>query len=440
MMRVLVVGSGGREHALVWKIRQSELVSEIFVAPGNAGSRMLATPVDLDPTNIVELADFAQEVKIDLTVVGPELPLSLGIVDEFRERGLACFGPNKKAARIESSKVFTKEFLQRHSIPTAAFRVADTIEEAESAVASGEFGYPVVLKADGLAAGKGVVICGSREEAVQTARNMMVERQFGNAGDRVLIEECLEGVELSFLAFADGTDLMPMASSQDYKRALDDDQGPNTGGMGAISPSPYLTLETSARILNEVMVPTIRGMAEEGRPYKGILYAGLMLTGDGPKVLEYNCRFGDPEIQAILPRMASDIVPLFYASIEGDLAKQPAMEWHQAACACVVAASGGYPGSYEKGKKIEGLKQAGAMDKVVIFHAGTAAGGEGDIVTAGGRVLGVTALAPSLRGALDKAYEAVDAISFEGMHCRRDIGRTALAHLESLGEKGGIDG
>jgi len=439
-MRVLVVGSGGREHALAWKIHQSELVSEIFVAPGNAGSRMLATHVALDPTNIVELADFAQEVKVDLTVVGPELPLSLGIVDEFQERGLACFGPTKRAAEIESSKVFTKEFFQRHSIPTAAFRVAGTIEEAESALASDEFGYPVVVKADGLAAGKGVVICKSRDEAVQAARSIMVERRFGNAGDRLVIEECLRGVELSFLAFTDGTDLMPMASSQDYKRALEDDLGPNTGGMGAISPSPYLTSETSARILNEVMKPTIRGMAEEGRPYKGVLYAGLMLTDDGPRVLEFNCRFGDPEIQAILPRMASDIVPLFYASIEGDLAKQPPMEWHQAACACVVAASGGYPGSYEKGKRIEGLKRAGAMDRVVIFHAGTAAGEEGEILTAGGRVLNVTAMAPSLRAALARVYEAVDAVSFEGMHRRGDIGRVALAYLESLGEKGVIDG
>jgi phosphoribosylamine--glycine ligase len=436
MMRVLVVGGGGREHALAWKIRQSKLVSELYCAPGNPGTEPIATPVDLDPTNIVELADFAQELKIDMTVVGPEIPLSLGIADEFRKRGLLCFGPSKAAAQIEGSKVFAKEFMARQGIPTGRHRTCHTIDEAETALRSGEFEPPFVLKADGLAAGKGVIICHDLKEAAQTAEAILVGKRFGSAGDRLVLEEHLEGVEVSMLAFADGEQVLPLVSAQDFKRALEGDEGPNTGGMGSVSPSAHLTSEDHRRVLEEVLLPAVRGMAEEGRPYHGILYAGLMLTKEGPKVVEFNCRFGDPETQAILPRMASDIVPLFFASVEGKLAGKKA-EWKQAACACVVLASGGYPGHYEKGVPIEGVEEADDPVGCIVFHAGTGRDEGGKLVTAGGRVLNVVAWAPSLKAALEKSYQSAERIRFEGAHFRRDIGRAAVELLEkrSSGEE-----
>ena len=429
MMRVLVVGAGGREHALIWKIHQSELVSEIFCAPGGPGIEPLASTVKLDPSNIVELADFAHDLKMDMTVVGPEVPLSLGIVDEFARRGLLCFGPTQAAAEIVASKVFAKEFMARHAIPTARHRTCISLEQAEEAIRSGEFRPPFVIKADGLAAGKGVVLCRDEREALQTASAILVGKRFGAAGNRIVVEECLEGVEVSMLAFADGEHALPLASAQDFKRALDGDRGPNTGGMGSISPSAHLTAEDQREVLAKVLLPTIRGLAAEGRPYRGILYAGLMLTKDGPKALEFNCRFGDPETQVILPRMESDIVPLLFASAEGKLAGQKA-EWRQAACACVVLASGGYPDRYEKGKRIEGLEEAGQPTGVIVFHAGTGRDGNGSLVTAGGRVLDVVAWAPSLRKALEKAYRAAALIRFEGMQYRKDIGLAALELIE----------
>jgi len=419
-MKVLVVGGGGREHALVWKIRQSPLVSEVYAAPGNAGIAELAYCVPVDPSNIVELADFADSVRIELTVVGPELPLTLGIVNEFTKRGLTIFGPTKEAAEIEGSKTYAKEFMARRNIPTARFKIATSYEEAVGIIRSGVFDYPLVIKADGLAAGKGTIIAEDEKEAFSTVDVIMRERKFGNAGDRLVIEEFLEGEEASFQVITDGLRVIPLASSKDHKRLYDGDKGPNTGGMGAFSPAVNLDIETNRKVLAEIVYPTIRGLAEEGRPYRGVLYVGLMITKEGPKVLEFNCRFGDPETQVVLPRLESDLVPLLIKAAKGRM-EQVSPKWRREAAVCVVLASEGYPGSYNKGLPISGIEEA-VEEGAIIFHAGTRKE-DGKLVTAGGRVLGVTALGASFPEAIVRAYSAVEKIHFPGVHYRRDIGK-----------------
>ncbi len=421
-MKVLVVGSGGREHALVWKLAQSPQVTKLYAAPGNAGMARQAKLADIPVTEISALADFAQKEGIDLTVVGPELPLTLGIVDQFQARGLPVFGASQRAAFLEGSKVFAKELMKKYGIPTASF---ETFTSAEMALQHlSRVGPPIVVKADGLAAGKGVIVCQTEEEGIAAIRSIMEERIFGEAGNQVILEECLTGEEVSYLALTDGRAILPLASSQDHKRVFDGDQGFNTGGMGAYSPAPIVTPEMEEKILEQIIRPTVSAMAQEGRPYRGVLYAGLMIQGGQPKVLEYNARFGDPETQPLLMRMASDLLPLLLAAVEGTL-EQMQIVWREETAVCVVVASGGYPGSYEKGKPIEGLDQLAPMKDVVAFHAGTAFDGE-RIITAGGRVLGVTALGKGIREAIDRAYQAVAKIHWEGAHYRRDIGYRAL--------------
>lgn len=427
-MRVLVVGYGGREHALVWKLKQSPSVKEIFCAPGNPGIAELADCVPIDGSNIVELADFALSVSVNLTVVGPELPLDLGIVDEFNKRNLTIFGPSKVAAELESSKVFAKEFMRQHSIPTAHFQVANTSEEAQIILKKGTFKYPLVIKADGLAAGKGVVICKNYQEAEKALTLMMQDRKFGKSGDRIVLEEFLQGQEVSFQVISDGKRVLPLAASQDHKTLLDGDLGPNTGGMGAYSPSIYLNKETHQKVMNEIILPTISGMADQGRPFRGVLYAGLMLTPDGPKVLEYNARFGDPETQTLVPRMECDFGETLLAAAHGRL-EDVRVEWKKEACVCVVLASEGYPGEIQSGKEITGLNEASAVEGVVVFHAGTVAK-DNQILTAGGRVLGVTATNHHLSAACERAYEAISKIHFDGMQYRKDIAKKALDHLK----------
>jgi phosphoribosylamine---glycine ligase len=427
-MRVLVVGNGGREHALVWKLQQSPSVKEIFCAPGNPGIRELADCVTIESYNTVELADFAQGLSMDLTVVGPELPLNLGIVDEFQKRGLSIFGPTAGAAQLESSKVFAKEFMHKHNIPTGRFQIANGAEDAERLIRSGEFKFPVVLKADGLAGGKGVIICKNKKEADEAIDYMMRERKFGNAGDRIVIEEFLKGQEVSFQVISDGRRVLPLATSQDHKRLLDADDGPNTGGMGAYSPAIFITKELHLQIMDEIILPAISGMAESGRSYLGVLYAGLMLTEDGPKVLEFNCRFGDPETQSMMPRMDCDLAEVIFAAAQGRL-DDARVEWKKEATICVVITSDGYPGSFETGKEIKGIKDAQKLENVVVFQAGTQEI-DGRLETAGGRVLGVTASHPNLSSAYELAYEAVSRIHFDGMCYRKDIGRKALDHIK----------
>jgi phosphoribosylamine--glycine ligase len=426
-MKVLVVGGGGREHALAWKLSQSPGVSKVYCAPGNGGTLDAAENLPIDATDVHGLADFATKNEIGLTVVGPEAALSMGIVDLFEQQGLKIFGANKAAAEIESSKAFSKHLMRKYNIPTAYYQVLDSPDDAIRYIR--EMGAPTVVKADGLAAGKGVIICRTVEEAEDAVKMIMVDRLFGNAGDRVVIEEFLEGEEASFLAFSDGKSVLPMASSQDHKPAFDNDQGPNTGGMGAYSPAPVVTEELHKRIMEEVMVPTVEGMAKEGRPYKGVLYAGLMINGEGLKVLEFNARFGDPEAQPILPRMEGDLLPILEACIDGNLGEHT-LSWKKEACVCVVLASGGYPGKYETGIPIEGLDEAGRDEGVIVFHAGTARE-EGRIVTAGGRVLGVTALGATVKEAIERSYRATEKIHFEGKHFRKDIGLKALKREEA---------
>ncbi len=419
-MRILVIGSGGREHALVWKLKQSPHVEELFCAPGNGGIGALAQCVDIKADDIPALLGFVRSNKIDLTVVGPEVPLVAGIVDVFEQAGLRIFGPSKAAARLEGSKVFAKDFMARHYIPTAKYATYDTLDAARAGLKG--FTLPVVIKADGLAAGKGVIICDSLEEAQYALKLMMAERVFKDAGARVIIEEFLSGEEASILAVADGKDFIVLESSQDHKRIFDDDKGPNTGGMGAYSPAPVVTPELMAQIAQAVIRPVIDGMSREGAPFKGILYAGIMVTRHGPKVLEFNTRFGDPETQAVLPRLRSDLVELMLASVEGRIAGL-SLKWDPRACVCVVMAAGGYPGNYEAGKDIHGLDRV--SDKAVVFHSGTRQDA-GRTLTSGGRVLGVTALGQGIAEALANVYAAVAKISFEGVHFRRDIGRRAL--------------
>ncbi len=421
-MKVLVVGGGGREHALVWKIAQSPKVTEIFCAPGNAGISQQATLVPIKANDLKGLIEFSQKEKIDLTVVGPEEPLTRGIVDLFESKGLAVFGPSIKAAEIEGSKAFAKEMMKKYHIPTASYEEFGDRDEAASYIR--KKGAPIVVKADGLAAGKGVIICKTVDEAIQALDEIMVEKVFGVAGNKVVVEECLAGEEASYIAFTDGKAILPMASSQDHKAVFDGDQGPNTGGMGAYSPAPVVTEEVHERILEKIMRPMIQGLGEEGRPYKGALYAGIMIQYGHPRVLEFNARFGDPETQPALMRMKGDIVPILEACIHGNLSKLR-IEWDPRTAVCVVMASGGYPGDYDKGKVIEGLSEVSRMKDIFVFHAGTAAK-EGRIVTNGGRVLGVTGLGEGIEKAIDRTYEAVKKICWEGVHYRKDIGYKAL--------------
>ena len=421
-MKVLVIGSGGREHALCWKLRQSPLLEELYCAPGNPGIAGLADLVPRAPEEIHELASFAQEMKVDLTVVGPELPLALGVVDEFRGRGLTIFGPTRQAAELESSKVFAKEFMARHDIPTAAFTVTHDRGAAEAAAR--EVGWPVVLKVDGLAAGKGVVIAENAEQLAAALDLFFEERRFGVAGDRVVVEQFLDGEEVSFIALADGERLLPCATARDYKRLLDGDQGPNTGGMGAHSPSGLLAPEVAQAILERILRPTLAGLAAENRSFTGFLYAGLMITADGPRVLEFNVRLGDPEAQVLLLRLEEDLLPVLAAGAAGNFGPHR-LHFRKEAAACLVLASQGYPERPVQGEAIEGLDAAAACEGVEVFHAGTARL-DGQLVTAGGRVLDVCATAPQLREALRRAYAAAAEIRWPAKHLRKDVGRRLL--------------
>lgn len=423
-MKVLVVGSGGREHALAWKIKQNPQLEQLYCAPGNAGTAQLAQNVPIDVEDIDGLLDFVVSQQIDLTVVGPEGPLVAGIVDRFQQQGLRAAGPSREASRLEGSKAFAKDFMKRHAIPTSGYQVFDQFETAETTLKHDAFHFPVVLKADGLAAGKGVFICPDLATSLEALDCIMEERKFGASGDRLVIEEFLEGEETSFMVFSDGVNTLPMVPSQDHKAIYEGDQGPNTGGMGAYSIDAILSEELRRKVLDEIIYPTIKGMAEEGNPYQGILYAGLMMTREGPKVLEFNVRFGDPETQVILPRMESDLLDLLYAMAEGNL-ENVDIRWNQNAAVCVVLAAKGYPGSYEKGQEISGLDMAGEDENTVAFHAGTTLK-NGKTVTNGGRVLGITSVAPTLQPAIMRAYEGVNKIHFEGMYCRRDIASKGL--------------
>ncbi|GAB4291647.1 MAG: phosphoribosylamine--glycine ligase [Thiohalomonadaceae bacterium] len=423
-MNVLVIGSGGREHALAWKAAQSPRVRKVFVAPGNAGTAREAKieNVAIKVDDIQGLVDFARDNAVALTIVGPEVPLVLGVVDAFTAAGLRCFGPSRAAARLEGSKSFTKDFLARHGIPTAAYASFTDMEAALAYVR--EQGAPIVIKADGLAAGKGVIVAMTEEEAEAAVRDMLAGNAFGEAGHRVVIEEFLEGEEASFIVMVDGEHILPMATSQDHKRVGDGDTGPNTGGMGAYSPAPVVTPEVHARVMREVIEPTVRGMAAEGHPYTGFLYAGLMITPDGaPKVIEYNCRFGDPETQPIMLRLKSELVGLCEAALDHRLHEVSA-EWDSRAAVGVVLAADGYPGDYRKGDVISGLDEATAPD-AKVFHAGTA-GKDGQVVTAGGRVLCATALGATVSEAQARAYALAGKISWDGLFYRRDIGWRAI--------------
>ncbi len=435
-MKVLVIGGGGREHAFVWKIAQSPLVDQIYCAPGNAGMTDLATCVPIDAEDVDALVEFARNKQIDLTLVGPEAPLCKGIVDRFEEENMRIFGAGGQAARLEGSKSFAKALMLKYGIPTAAGRAFTDYEQAKAYLES--FGAPVVVKADGLAAGKGVIVCQGMDQARDALKRIMVDREFGAAGDTAVIESCLTGEEASFIAFTDGKTVLPLPASQDHKPVFDDDQGPNTGGMGAYSPAPVADAYMRQKIMRTVMEPTVKAMAAEGCPYKGVLYAGLMIDGDDIKVLEFNARFGDPETQPLLMRLKSDIIPLVNACIDGAL-HQCRVAIDARAAVCVVLAAGGYPGSYEKGRVIQGLDAAGKQPDVVVFHAGTAEK-DGQIVTTGGRVLGVTALGDNVESAIEHAYAAVDQISWDGMHYRKDIGKKALDRLSRAPQVGIVMG
>ncbi len=417
-MKVLVVGGGGREHAICWKLRQSPRVTELICAPGNGGIAKIAVCVPIKATDVKAIADFAEKEKIDLTVVAPDDPLVMGLVDELESRGLRAFGPRANAAIIEGSKVFSKELMKKYGIPTAGYEVFTEADKAVEYLRRGSF--PAVIKAEGLALGKGVIIARDFAEAETAVREMMEGGKFGDAGKRVVIEDFLTGPEISVLAFTDGKTLRPMVSAQDHKRALDNDQGLNTGGMGAFSPSRIYDEKMADECMNNIFLPTMRAMNAEGRTFKGVLYFGLMSTKDGVKVIEYNCRFGDPETQAVLPRLKGDLLEIFEAIIDERL-DEVDIGWKDEACVCVVAASGGYPEKYETGKEITGIEAAESLDNITVFHAGTKLDGD-KLVTSGGRVLGVTALAPDLDSAIKRAYEGIEKVRFDKMHYRRDIG------------------
>jgi phosphoribosylamine--glycine ligase len=421
-MKVLVVGGGGREHALVWKASQSPRVSKIYAAPGNAGMAQIAECVPVKAEDIAGLRAFAISKAIDLTIVGPEGPLSMGIVDEFQQAGLRIFGPAREAAEIEANKAFTKDLMKKYRIPSAAYGTFTDRSAAEEYVRS--MGAPIVVKAAGLAAGKGVVVAETLDDAIEGLDLIMTKKAFGAAGDVVIVEECLRGEEASFMAFTDGKTVVPMASSQDHKRVFDADKGPNTGGMGAYSPAPVVTKQIEKLVMETVMNPTVRAMEKENRLFKGVLYAGLMIHNDEVKVLEFNARFGDPETQPVLARLDSDIIDIIESILDGKLASMK-IKWKSESAVCVVMASGGYPGPYSKGKEISGLDKAAGHRDVMVFHSGTALQ-EGKVVTDGGRVLGITGIGPSVAAAIDNAYIGVSEISFEGAHYRKDIGARAL--------------
>ncbi len=421
-MKILVIGGGGREHALVWKIAQSPAVRKIYCAPGNAGIAKQAECLPFSAEDVNPLADWAEKERIDLTVVGPEAPLTLGIVDTFEARGMKIFGPSRKAAELEGSKAFAKDLMKKYGIPAGE---SETFEDHGAAVRYvRDKGAPLVVKADGLAAGKGVIICRTVEEALAALDLIMVKKAFGQAGKKAVVEEFLEGEEASFLAFSDGETALPLPTSQDHKAIYDGDQGPNTGGMGAYSPAPVVSEKIHREVMNTVVIPAVRGMAAEGRRYRGVLYAGLIIRDGKPKVLEFNARLGDPETQPLLMRMKSDLIPVLQATTEGKLAGLK-VEWDSRPTVCVVMASGGYPGSYEKGKVISGLEEAAKVPGAFVFHAGTALKG-GAVVTNGGRVLGVTALGEGIGEAIRRAYDAAARISWEGAYYRKDIGQKAL--------------
>ncbi len=421
-MKVLVIGSGGREHAICWKIAQSERVDKIYAIPGNGGMAQLAECADINIDDINKITDFAKEKEIDITIIGPEAPLAKGIVNKFNQKGLRVFGPDIEMARLESSKVFAKEAMARLRIPTADFMVFDNPQDAKVHIKKRN--APMVVKADGLAQGKGVIICKEKNEALDAVKQIMVDKKFRQAGDRIIIEDCLEGEEASIIVISDGRHFVNLVSSQDHKRIYDHDKGPNTGGMGAYSPAPVIDEKLDEIIKNKIIKPLIFGLNEENTPFKGALYAGLMMTKDGPKVLEFNVRFGDPETQAIFPRLKTDLMQAIEASIDGNI-ETVKLEWDRRPCVCVVCASGGYPESYKKGFVIKGLDEANKAKDVVIFHAGTKLKGK-DYITNGGRVLGVAALGEDIKQAIDKVYAACKKINFEGMYYRRDIGYRAL--------------
>jgi phosphoribosylamine--glycine ligase len=419
-----VIGGGGREHSLVWKIRQSSKVSGVLCAPGNAGIEEIATCVDVAANDLEGLVRLAEREGVGLTVVGPEIPLALGIVDAFEEEGMRVFGPSRDAVQLEASKSFAKDLMKQKGIPTAFFSTFTDPEEACRYIK--EVGAPIVVKADGLCAGKGVIVCRTTEEALDAVNLIMINESFGDAGKKIVVEECLQGEEASFMVFTDGKDVLPMPSSQDHKPVFDGDKGPNTGGMGAYSPAPVVTEALEKQILREIIRPTIEAMAGMGRPYRGVLYAGVMIDEGRAKVLEFNCRFGDPEAQPVVMRLKSDIVTVMEAVIDGDLSRLR-LDWDPRAAVCVVMASKGYPRSYKNGIPISGLDEVKTLSDTVVFHAGTRKNAE-KIVTHGGRVLGVTALGETIAEAIDRTYNAVQRIEWQGVHFRKDIGRKALEH------------
>jgi phosphoribosylamine---glycine ligase len=418
-MKILVVGNGGREHALVWKLARSPLVTDVFCAPGNAGTALDGQNLDINANDVARLIKFSKTEKIDLTVVGPEAPLAAGMVDAFEDAGLLVFGPTREAAELEGSKAFAKDLMRLANVPTADYAVFDDATAAAAHVEE-RSERPLVIKADGLAAGKGVIVCPTRQEAVAAIRHIMVDQPFGEAGKRIVVEECLAGQEASILAIVDGSTIVPLEPAQDHKAAYDDDKGPNTGGMGAYSPTPLITPELLDEIIEKVLVPTVHTMKREGRPFRGILYAGLMITSQGPKVLEFNVRFGDPEAQPVLMRLKTDLAEILLAAAEGKLKKLAPLEWDPRPSVCVVMAAEGYPGPYKKGHPIRGLEDAAKISDVKVFHAGTAQMGN-QVVTDGGRVLGVTALGNTVADAKLRAYQAVKCIRWEGAWCRKDI-------------------
>lgn len=422
-MKVLIIGSGGREHAIAWKIAKSPLLTKLYAAPGNAGIAQHAECVAIQAEDVQGLLAFARQEKIDLTIVGPEAPLVAGITDLFQKEGLKIFGPSQQAAMLEGSKAFAKEQMTKFHVPTADYHIFSNINEAKHYVIETEM--PVVIKADGLAAGKGVIICESSQDAVSALTQMMSDKVFGDAGNQVIIEKMLEGEELSILAFSDGEKIVPLASSQDHKRAYDNDRGPNTGGMGAYSPCPQIPDAKVIEAVNLTIRPIIEGLAREGTPYRGVLYAGLMLTKDGPFVLEYNCRFGDPETEAVLPRLKSDLLAITAEIANGSL-QSTQLEWDERSCLTVVLTSGGYPGFYHKGYSLSGHESFLDHEDMIVFHAGTSINEEGKVVTSGGRVLAVSALGENLRVAQEKAYRMVNQINYQDKTYRRDIGRRAL--------------
>ena len=427
-MKVLIIGQGGREHALAWKIKQSPKIKKLYCAPGNGGTASIATNVPIKADDLKGLSEFSEKEKIDLTLVGPEAPLARGIVDLFKEKGLRIFGPGKAAAQLEASKIFTKELAKTENIPTAWYEVFDDAKKAKDFIKSK--GTPLVVKADGLAAGKGVIVASEEKEALQAVDKIIVEKAFGSSGEKIIVEECLEGEEASIIVVSDGENIVPLASSQDHKRIFDGDKGANTGGMGAYSPAPVVTDEIFTDTISGIVKPAINGMKKRGIPYRGVLYAGIMITNEGPKLLEFNVRFGDPETQAILPRLDSDLLELIELSMEGSL-KDYSLKWKRKSCVCVVMASGGYPEKYEKGKEISGIEKALELKDTLVFHAGTrlaentSSTGAARVLTSGGRVLNVVGLGENIKKAIDEAYKACSVIKFEDMHYRKDIGHRA---------------